>query len=494
MEMLRNLSHQLSTGELTTVQLLERCLAVIAGRDRGEDGLHAILKLNPDAEQLAASLDDDRARGQVSGALHGIPVVIKGNIDTADRMETTAGSLALKGHIARRDAAVVAKLRAAGALLLAKANLSEWANFRGARSVSGWSSLGGQTRNPYDSRRSPCGSSSGSAAAVAAGYCPVSVGTETDGSIVCPAQTCGIVAVKPTVGLISRVGIVPIAHSQDTAGAMARSVEDAALLLSALAGADPDDPATRAIPPGYDADFAAHLQPDHLRGVRLGVLRDCFGRHPRVDALIENRLQILRDLGAQVIDPVRLDTAGQWHDAEMNVLLHEFKHDLNAYLSSVGSQLGLASLSDVIEFNRRHADEVMPHFGQELMEQAQATAGLDDPAYVEALSTCRRLTRTEGIDAALQEHHLDALVAPTGTPAWLIDHVLGDFVLGSCSSAAAVAGYPHVTVPAAFLSGLPVGLSFIASAWQEASLLRYAFAFEGAVKDELASDLARGSR
>jgi len=491
METLRNLSHRLKTGELTAVQLLRQCLDLVDRRDPGADGLHAVLELNLDAEVTAVHLDEERARGRVRSPLHGIPILIKGNIDTADRMETTAGSLALKGHIAHQDATVVAKLRAAGAVVFGKANLSEWANFRGARSVSGWSSLGGQTRNPYDPRRSPCGSSSGSAVAVAVGYCPVSIGTETDGSIVCPAQTCGVVGIKPTVGSVSRAGIIPIAHSQDTAGPIAQSVEDAAVLLSILAGPDVSDPATHDIPSEYPAGLIASFESTDLRGVRLGVARDWFGRHPRVDALIEDRLRILQDLGAQLIDPVRLATAGEWNDAEMNVLLHEFKHDLNAYLAGVAPHVGVASLRDVIRFNREHANAVLPYFGQELMEQAEAKGGLDEAAYVDALEACRRLTRAEGIDAVLQHHRLDALIAPTGTPAWLIDHVLGDFVLGGCSSAAAVAGYPHVTVPAGFLSGLPVGLSFIGSAWREATLLRCAHAFERAVKDELAPHLLR---
>jgi amidase len=473
----------LERGEATSVRLLESCVNRIDKVDRGEDGLRAVLEVNPDAMSEAEAMDEARAQGDILGPLHGIPVLLKANIETADRTETTAGSLAMQGYVAERDAFLVSRLRASGAVILGKANLSEWANFRGTRSVSGWSSLGGQTRNPYDSSRSPCGSSSGSAAAVAAGLCAVSVGTETDGSIVCPAQTCGVVGIKPTVGLVSRSGIIPIAHSQDTAGPMARNVKDAAFLLSALAGTDPKDPATAAIPSGFDYEFSRHCQGMDLRGLRLGVVRDCFGRHPRVDALIERRLSVLKDLGAELVDPANLATAGQWRTTEMEVLLHEFKHDLNAYLAGISAPM--RSLADVIEFNRRHAETVMPYFGQELMEQAQAKGDLTDSAYLDALATNRRLTRDEGIDATLQTRKLDALVAPTGTPAWLIDHILGDFVLGGCSSAAAVAGYPHITVPAGFIKGLPVGLSFFAGAWQEPILIRVAYAFEQAIAGDM---------
>jgi len=478
---IRQLQQAMRSGETTCLQVVEGCLQRVQQIDQGETGLGAILEINSDACSLAKALDVERSQGRARGPLHGIPLVVKANIDTADSMSTTAGSLALKGSIPEKDAFLVQHLREAGVLILGKANLSEWANFRGRCSISGWSSLGGQTRNPHDRRRSPCGSSSGSAAAVAAGLCPVSVGTETDGSIVCPAQTCGVVAIKPTLGLVSRTGIIPIAHSQDTAGPMAACVEDAALLLSALSGTDPSDPATRAIPDGFDLDFGSHLDPNGLRGARIGVVRNCFGKHPKVDALIEERLKLLTDLGAQLIDPANIETAGQWRDTELEVLLYEFKHDLNAYLSNLGQGAAMRSLADIIEFNRAHADVVMPHFGQELLEMAQAKGPLTDEAYQKALAANQRLTRTEGIDATMQKHNLDVLVAPTGTPAWLIDHVLGDFVLGGCSSAAAVAGYPHITVPAGLIEGLPVGLSFFSTAWQDANLIRYAYAFEQAI-------------
>jgi amidase len=472
----------MGSGEMTGRQVIEDCLSRIDRLDRGEGGLRAILEINPDAILLAMRLDRERSQGHVRGPFHGIPLVLKANIDTADGMMTTAGSLALKGNLAPRDAFLVGKLRSAGAVILGKGNLSEWANFRGAHSVSGWSSLGGQTRNPHDRLRSPCGSSSGSAVSVAAGFCPVSVGTETDGSIVCPAQTCGVVGIKPTVGLISRSGIIPIAHSQDTAGPMASCVKDAALLLGLLAGADARDAATATIPRGHDSDFVSTLTPNGLRNARIGVARDCFGRHPKVDTLIEERLGLLEDLGAQLIDPAAIETSGTWRGTELDVLLYEFKHGLNAYLAGLGDTAPVRTLEEIIEFNREHADLVMPTFGQELMEQAQEKGSLADKAYVDALAANLRLARAEGIDATLKKHRLDALVAPTGTPAWLIDHVLGDFVLGGCSSAPAVAGYPHITVPAGRIEGLPVGLSFFSTAWQEAKLLRYAYAFECALE------------
>ena len=475
----------METEETTSLQILEDCLERIEQVDQGEAGLHAILEVNPDALTLAEQLDAERSQGRVRGPLHGIPLVLKANIDTADGMTTTAGSLALKGSIPEKDAFLVSRLRAAGAVILGKSNLSEWANFRGARSVSGWSSLGGQTRNPYDCLRSPCGSSSGSAAAVAAALCPISVGTETDGSIVCPAQTCGVVGIKPTLGLVSRSGIIPIAHSQDTAGPMANSVEDAALLLSALAGVDARDAATAAIPQDFDLDFASSFDQEGLRGTRIGVARNCFGKHPKVDALIEERLELLKDLGAKLVDPVTIETAGQWRDTELEVLLYEFKYDLNSYLNGLGERAPAKSLTEIIEFNKAHADVVMLHFGQELMEEAQAKGDLTERAYLDALATNHRLTRAEGIDATMRGHQLDALVAPTGTPAWLIDHVLGDFVLGGCSSAPAVSGYPHITVPAGFIEGLPVGLSFFSTAWQEGNLIRYAYAFERAIAREI---------
>ncbi|MBU1050236.1 amidase [Candidatus Bipolaricaulota bacterium] len=475
----RQFQQAMSAGEITSVQIVEDCLKRIEQTDQGEEGIHSLIETNPNALEMARQLDTQRSQGHVHGPLHGIPLVIKANIDTADGMTTTAGSLALKGSIPEQDAFLVTRLRKAGAILLGKANLSEWANFRGKRSISGWSSLGGQTRNPHDLLRSPCGSSSGSAAAVAAGLCPISVGTETDGSIVCPAQTCGVVGIKPTIGLVSRSGIIPIAHSQDTAGPMARSVEDAALLLTVLAGADPRDEATQGTGLNHDLDFTQGLEQTALQGKRIGVVRAYFGAHPKIDRLIDARLGLLQELGAELVDPVAIETNGQWSESEFEVLLYEFKHDLNAYLRNLGPRAPVHSLSEIIAFNKQHADVVMPHFGQELMEMAQAKGPLTDQAYIDALHNNHRMTREAGIDATLNGHRLDALVAPTGGPAWLVDTVLGDvWVGGRCSSAPAVAGYPHVTVPAGLVEGLPIGLSFIGTAWQDAALIRYAYAFE----------------
>ncbi len=479
---IRELGRRMDAGEITAEQVVVDSLERIEAIDRNGPRLRSILELNPDALAIAERLDRERSERGPRGRLHGIPAVLKGNIDTADRMTTTAGSLALAGSIPAEDASIVAKLRAAGAVILGKANLSEWANFRGKRSLSGWSSQGGQTRNPNDPKRTPCGSSSGSAAAVAADLCTVSIGTETDGSIVCPAQTCGVVGIKPTLGLLSRAGIIPIAHSQDTAGPMGRTVEDAAILLAALAGTDPRDSATREIPDGYDIDYARSFDADGLHGARIGVARTFLGAYPKVDRLMSECLDLLRDLGAGLVDPADVETSGTWRDAELEVLLYEFKHGLNAYLASLGPDAPVRSLEDVIAFNAAHADRVMPHFGQELMEMALAKGTLGDPTYIEALDTCRRLARTEGIDATMEKHNLDAIVAPTGGPAWLIDEVFGDYGHSSCSSPAAVAGYSHITVPAGQIAGLPVGLSFFGGPWEEAKLIRYAHAFETAAK------------
>jgi len=474
----RVLQQAMETGETTAASIVRECIQRIEKTDPGAQGLGAVLEMNPEALEIAGELDRERALGKLRGPLHGIPVLLKANIDTADRMATTAGSLALKDHIAPKDAFHVDLLRTAGAIVLGKTNLSEWANFRGERSVSGWSSLGGQTRNPYALDRTPCGSSSGSAAAVAAGYTPLAIGTETDGSIVCPAQTCGVVGIKPTLGTVSRSGIIPIAHSQDTAGPMANCVEDAALLLTAIAGTDPNDAATR--------DYAQHVLPPisslianaTLDGVRVGVMRNAFGKHPKVDRLMEVCLETLSLAGAELVDPASIETAGKWSESEFEVLLYEFKHDLGAYLSGVGPKAAVHSIEELIAFNREHADQVMPHFGQELLEKAAAKGPLSEQAYIDALARNHRLTRDEGIDATLENHKVDVLVAPTGAPAWYIDTVLGDLGLGGCSSVAAVSGYPHITVPAGTIDGLPVGLSFLGSAWSDGQLIQYAHAFE----------------
>ena len=473
---------QMASGALTAQQLTQRYLERIAQLDRQGPALHSVITINPDALALAAALDDERAQAGARGPLHGIPVLLKDNIDTADRQPTTAGSLALAGTIARHDAFLVEKLRAAGAIILGKANLSEWANFRSTHSVSGWSSVGGQVRNPYALDRNPCGSSSGSAVAVAANLCAAAVGTETDGSIICPAHINGIVGLKPTVGLVSRAGVVPIAHSQDTAGPMARTVTDAAILLGAMVGVDPADPATAASAGHSFDDYTQFLTPAGLRGARLGIARNFFGHNPRVDQLIEAAIETMRQLGAEIVDPANLETVPALEGPELTVLLHEFKAGLNAYLAGRGPDTTVRSLADVIAFNAGQAARVMPYFGQELLLLAESAGPLSDEAYLQALAESRRLARTEGLDKVLQAHHLDALVAPAGGPAWLTDYVNGDHYAGGSSSPAAVAGYPSVTVPAGAVYGLPVGISFMAGAWQEPTLLKLAYAFEQATQ------------
>ncbi len=470
----------MQSGDLTARAITEMYLA----RIRAVDVLiNAVIEINPDALAIADALDAERAAGQVRGPLHGIPILIKDNIDTHDKMQTTAGSLALVGSVAPRDAFIVERLRAAGAVLLGKTNLSEWANFRGVRSISGWSSRGGQTRNPYALDRSPSGSSSGSGAAVAANLCAAAIGTETDGSITSPAHANGIVGIKPTLGLLSRSGIIPIAHSQDTAGPMARSVTDAALLLSALTGYDPRDPATAASAGNTQPDYAAGLTVDGLRGARIGVTRNMAGSDARVLALLEKAIALIKDLGAEVIDPADLPNFDKFGPSEIEVLLYEFKADLDAYLST-RSDARVRSMADVVAFNEAHRDQVLQFFGQERMTAALKKGPLTQKRYLNALAKNHRLTRQQGIDAALAKHNLDALITPTGGPAWLIDPINGDSINWDIESTSppAVAGYPHLTVPMGYVHGLPIGLSFIGAAWQEAKLIRYAYAFEQAAQ------------
>ena len=471
----------LAQGEITAVGLVQHYLARIAQIDRNGPALNSVLELNPEAEANAAALDAERVERGPRGPLHGLPLLIKGNIDTADRMTTTAGSLALAGHFAAQDAFLVQRLRAAGAIILGKTNLSEWANFRSTRSSSGWSSQGGQTRNPYALDRNPCGSSSGSGAAMAADLCVATVGTETDGSIVCPANANGIVGLKPTVGLVSRSGIIPISHSQDTAGPMTRTVADAAVMLSAMTGVDSRDAATNHSA-GHTADYTAFLDAQGLRGARIGVARNFFGFDPHVDAIMETSLQIMRDLGATLVDPADIEMVDKLGEPELEVLLYEFKAGLNAYLSQLGPGASVHSLAELIAFNEANHETVMPYFGQERFLEAEAKGPLTDEAYQQALAMCRRLSRDEGIDATLARHQLDAIVAPTGAPAWLTDWVNGDHYLGGSSSAAAVSGYPSISVPAGYVFGLPVNLSFIGGAWQEGKLIRLAYAFEQAAE------------
>ena len=470
------LQQSMTAGERTARSLAQEYLDRIERVDRAGPAVNSVLALNPEALDIAEALDRERQARGPRGPLHGIPILLKDNIDTGDGMATTAGSLALAGSRAAGDAAVAARLRAAGCVLLGKTNLSEWANFRSTRSTSGWSGVGRQTRNPYALDRNPCGSSSGSGAAVAASLCGAAIGTETDGSVVCPANANGIVGFKPTLGLVSRTGIIPIAHSQDTAGSMARTVTDAVAVLAAIAGADPRDGATAAAAGRMPADLTASLLLDGLRGARLGVARNYTGFHEKCDALLEDALQAMRGAGAEVLD-IDLANKGEYGDAEYEVLLYEFKADLNAYLAG-RPDLPAQSLAGLIDFNRNHASEEMPFFQQEIFEQAEEKGDLQEAAYLEALATSKRLSGPEGIDAALRDHKLDAIVAITGGPAWHTDLVTGDHGLGRCSSPAAVAGYPHITVPMGYVFGLPVNISFFAAAWSEATLIRLAYAFE----------------
>jgi amidase len=465
-------------GKLTARSLAQQYLARIAAVDKAGPRLNAVIELNPDALDIASALDRERAAGKLRGPLHGIPVLLKDNIATGDRMSTSAGSLALAGVRATRDAHLAERLRAAGAVILGKTNLSEWANMRSTRSTSGWSARGGQTRNPYALDRNTSGSSSGSGAAAAASLATLTVGTETDGSIVSPASTCGIVGIKPTLGLVSRSGIIPIAHSQDTAGPMTRSVSDAALLLAAIAGVDEADAATREAA-GRNVDYSAALRKDGLKGKRIGVARNFFGRSDVVDAVIEKELAVLKAQGAILVD-VTVPNVDAYGESELEVLLYEFSPGLAAYLAAYAPHAAIRSMADLIAYNNRHAAREMPFFGQEHLIAAAAKPGLDAAEYRKALANNQRLSREEGIDKALAEHRLDALVAPTGGPAWLTDHINGDHYGGSFSSPAAVAGYPHITVPAGYARGLPVGLSFVGTAWSEPALIGMAYAYEQA--------------
>ncbi len=472
---LEGLQAGLAAGRWTAVNLVRRYQARIRALDQHGPKLKAVIELNPEALGRARVLDAERKAGKVRGPLHGIPVLIKDNIDTADGMKTTAGSLALaEAPAPKEDAFIVKQLREAGAIILGKTNLSEWANFRSTRSSSGWSGRGGQTRNPYALDRSPSGSSSGSGAAVAANLCAVAVGTETDGSIVSPANANGLVGLKPTVGLVSRSGIIPISHTQDTAGPMARTVRDAAVLLGVLAGSDPKDAASREADTRREADYTRFLAKDGLKGARLGVVKHLLGVHAHVDAVIQPALEILKTQGATLVE-VELKSAA-YDDAEFEVLLYEFKADLNAYFAGRGG--AVKDLAGLMAFNESRRTDEMPFFGQELLKQAQAKGPLTDPAYLKALELCAQARRD--ILGLLEKHQLQALVGPTGGPAWLVDHVNGDSSSLSFSSPAAVAGCPHITVPAGFVFGLPVGLSFVGGPWQEGLLLKLAYGFEQA--------------
>lgn len=479
----------MESGQRTSRQLTEAYIERIQALNTNGPMLRAVIEMNPDALAIAEALDRERTEHGVRGPLHGIPILLKDNIDTADTMETTAGSLALVSAKRAEDAWIVKRLRAAGAVLLGKANMSEWANFRSTHSSSGWSSRGGQARNPYALDRTPCGSSSGSASAVAANLCAASIGTETDGSILCPASINGVVGIKPTVGLTSRSGVIPISHSQDTIGPFGRTVADAAILLGALAGTDPRDPATQtsggSIPRSYENYLREYLNPNALRGARIGIPREVYtGYSEKTDAAFATVIETLQSLGAVLVDPVNLPSAKQIQasEAELTVLLYEFKADLNAYLAALGPEAQVHSLEDVIAFNRARAEQVMPYFGQELFEMAQAKGPLTEEEYVKARAECLRLARDEGIDAVMREHQLDALCMPTGEPAWKIDLIDGDHSMGGASQPAALAGYPAISVPAGYTFGLPLGVTFMGTAFSETKLIGFAYAFEQATK------------
>jgi len=474
------LQEAMQAGHLTSEAVVVASLERIDAIDRHGPCLNAVIETNPDALDIARARDAERRTGLARGPLHGIPVLLKDNIASADRMETTAGSLALLGARAPRDAFLVRRLRDAGAVILGKTNLSEWANCRSPRAISGWSSRGGLTRNPYALDRSASGSSSGSAVAVAASLAVVAVGTETDGSIISPSSVNGIVGIKPTVGLVSRDGVIPVSHSQDTPGPMARSVADAAALLSVLAACDPRDPATRDAA-AHAQDYTRCLHRDGLRGKRLGVLRNHFGgRNDLVSTRIARALTVLQEQGATLVDLPELPGEAGLGPHESVVLRHELKAGLAAYLGEFAPDSPHRSLADIVAFNERQRERVMPYFGQDTLKRALEAGSLDNGVYLDALANCRRLAREEGIDKALQEHRVDALVAPSGSPAWLIDFIRGDFFGNGFSSAAAVAGYPHITVPAGFVCGLPCGLSFTGTAWSEPELIAMAYAFEQA--------------
>lgn len=455
---LAELQDGLRSGRFTSRALTEAYLVRIGAIDQRGPAINAIIELNPDALDIASRMDAEKTR---RGPLHGIPVLIKDNIDTADRMHTTAGSLALADNIAAHDSGVAERLRAAGAVIIGKTNLSEWANFRSTHSTSGWSGRGGLTRNPYALDRNACGSSSGTGAGISANLAAVGVGTETDGSVVCPSSACGLVGIKPTLGLLPGNGIIPIAHSQDTAGPMCRTVTDAAILLGVLG--------TRGI------DYTTSLDRNGLKGARIGVARKFFEFNDRVDALMKSSIDVMKQLGATIVDPADMTTTGKYDDSEMDVLLYEFKAGINKYLKN-------RTLADLIKFNEEHRDREMPYFGQELFERAQKKGPLTSETYKKALAKNHRMSRADGIDAVISKHKLDAIIAPTGGPVWTTDLVNGDHFTGGYSTASAVAGYPHITVPAGLVFGLPVGLSFFAGAWTEPALIKVAYAFEQATK------------
>lgn len=469
----------MKSGKFTARSIAQKYLDRIAEIDKQGPAINAIIELNPDALSIADALDAERKTKGPRGALHGIPVLIKDNIGTADRMMTTAGSLALSGFTPTKDSGVARRLRESGAVILGKTNLSEWANFRSSHSSSGWSGRGGQTNNPYATDRNPCGSSSGSGAAASANLAAITVGTETDGSIVCPSSANGVVGIKPTVGLVSRAGIIPISHSQDTAGPICRTVADAAALLSALAGVDSDDASTQSPSRKASSDYTKFLDSGGLRGARIGVVRKLFDFSEKLVPVMKAALDAMKSEGAVLVDPVEIDSLGKFDDSENIVLQYEFKADLNKYLAQF-SNAPVHSLKEIIEFNERNHDKELLYFGQDIMVQCQARGPLTDKAYLDALAKNHRLARQQGIDAVMDQHKLDALIAPTAGPSWLTDLVNGDHDTGGSSSLAAVAGYPNINVPAGFIFGLPVGISFFGCAWSEPTLIKIAYGFEQA--------------
>ncbi|HEY1678647.1 MAG TPA: amidase [Candidatus Sulfotelmatobacter sp.] len=466
----------MKSGKFTARSLVEKYSARIAEIDK--QTVNAVIEMNPDAPAIADALDDERKSKGPREPLHGVPVLIKDNIGTADRMQTTAGSLALVGSKPPKDSFVAQKLRAAGAVILGKTNLSEWANIRSSHSTSGWSGRGGLTKNPYALDRNPCGSSSGTGAGISANLAAIGIGTETDGSIVCPSSSNGLAGIKPTVGLVSRAGIIPISHSQDTAGPMCRTVRDAAILLSALTGVDPADAATAASAGNSRTDYSQFCDPNGLKGARIGVARKYFGFSDAVDVLMERALDAMKKQGATLVDPADIETLGKFDNSELLIFLYELKADLNAYLAQLRPNSPVHTLQEVIEFNERNRQKEMPYFGQDLFIKSQAKGALTEKEYLDALAKNHQLARTEGIDALMDKHQLDAIVAPTGGPAWLTDLINGDHVAGGSSNAAAVAGYPNINVTAGSIAGLPVGISFFGRAWSEPTLIKLAYSFE----------------
>ena len=472
----------MKSGKYTARSITEHYKKRINEIDKNGPAINSVIEINPDALTIADELDKEFKEKGARGPLHGIPILIKDNIDTADKMETTAGSLALLGSKPQKDSFIVKQLHAAGAIILGKTNLSEWANMRFTHSTSGWSGRGGLTKNPYALDRNTSGSSSGSGAAAAANLCAAAIGTETDGSVVSPSSLNCLVGIKPTLGLVSRSGIIPISHSQDTAGPMARTVRDAAVLLGAITGMDSEDNATKGSKGKSYTDYTNFLDANGLKGAKIGVFRQYFGFLPEVDAIMENALEVLKKNGATLIDPVKIKLFGKYDENEMTVLLYELKSDMKAYLEHRGGNTKMKSLKDLIDFNEKHSKEEMPYFKQELLLQAEEKGDLTDKKYLDALNNNHRLTRKEGIDKVMDKYKLDALVSPTDSPAWMTDLVDGDHFLGGSSQLAAIAGYPHITVPAGFVFGLPIGISFFGRAWSEPVLLKIAYGFEQATK------------